>query len=65
MKSIIEVAAIIPIIGLGTLLGNLASSAMLAWRAHREWMKLEQQAKLESDKLRQAFEQSLKDRRAN
>lgn len=65
MKSIIEVAAIIPIIGLGTLLGNLASSAMLAYRARREWQKLEQQAKIDGERLQAAVERSLKDRRAN
>lgn len=36
----------------GVVIGQLLSSAIMAWRAHREWQRLEKQASWEAMRIR-------------
>jgi hypothetical protein len=44
------IAAIIAI-AIGTLVGQLIASAVLAWRASRKWQKLEAEARIEAIRM--------------
>ena len=52
------------LLGFGTLaaavvVGNLVSSAIQTWRAHRDWKKAEQEAKMEAAKVMHDMQQQL------
>jgi hypothetical protein len=44
------IAAVVAVT-VGTLIGQLIASAILAWRANRKWQKLEQEARIEAMRM--------------